>query len=143
MTKDGIVTMDDYESEWDEEPLGYAIAHSPDYYDLIELPNGRHVPVPIARGLLGGAIIDAIPVSKKVRDSQFFYCVQCDQYQTMIDKLCHPQELIMPLENGHSFFRCKQHKPTTDEENAQKEAMLVRLVLNGMYRSLRYVEAKV
>jgi membrane-bound inhibitor of C-type lysozyme len=55
--------------------------------------------------------------------------------------MCSPQRFIIPLMNGYSFYRCKQHKPTTPEENKAKEEMLVRLVLDGMYRSLRYVRA--
>jgi hypothetical protein len=140
MTENGIVTMDDWEDEFqDYVPV---FPKPEDYYDLIELPNGRHVPVPIAKRLVGERLIEELPVSRKVRDSKFFYCVQCDQYQTMMDKLCIPQTLIAPLQNGYSFFKCKQHKPSTQKGNDAKEAMLVRLILSGMYRTLRYVEAQ-
>ena len=111
-----------------------------DYYDLIELPDGHHVPVPIAKNLIGWTIIESIPVSRKQRDGRFFYCAQCDQYQTMIDKMAF-SKLLMPLENGYSFYRCKTHKPYCKEENQAKESMLVRLVLGGLYKTLRYVEA--
>lgn len=113
-----------------------------DYYDLIELPNGHHVPVPIAKRLVGEKIVEEIPQGRKVRDSKFFYCLQCDQNQTKFDTLCFPQKLIMSNVNGYSFFRCKAHKPTSKQENEAKESMLVRLILGGLYKSLRYVEAE-
>lgn len=111
-----------------------------DYYDLIELPDGHHVPVPIAKNLIGQAIIERIPVSRKQRDGMFFYCPSCDALQAKIvaDGIAYAGT----SQNGHSFFRCKTHKPTSKEENQAKESMLVRLILGGMYKTLRYVEAE-
>ena len=37
------------------------------YYDLIELPNGRHIPAPIAERLVGKAIIERILSSRAVQ----------------------------------------------------------------------------
>jgi hypothetical protein len=111
-----------------------------DYYDLIQLPNGRHVPVPIAKRLVGSAIVEEIPMSRKVRDSKFFYCLQCDKHQTKI--LEEDGEFYEHHPNcGYSFFKCKQHNPQTEEDNRKKEAMLVRLILGGLYKTLRYVQA--
>ena len=110
------------------------------YYDLIELPNGRHVPAPIAERLIGEAIIERIPISRKHRNARFFYCPACDRMQTFVTE--HGVVWVGPSQDGYSFFRCKLHKPCTIEENKAKESMLVRLILNGMYKSLRYVEAE-
>ena len=129
--------------EWDEEPMGYAFVHPEDYYDLIELPDGHHVPVPIAKKLVGEKIIESIPVSRRVRNQRFFYCVQCDQSQTMVDRLYIAQGFLFPsANNGYSFFRCRTHKPQTPQENEAKESMLLRLILGGLYKSLRYVQAE-
>jgi len=137
---EGIVTMEDWEAEYCP-----PMPRSEDYYDLIELPNGHHVPVPIAKRLIGEKIVEEIPQSRKVRNQRFFYCLQCDQYQTMIDRLTNPQNIpipTIPFQNGYSFFRCKTHKPYTKEENDSKESMLLRLILGGLYKSLRYVQAE-
>jgi len=116
---------------------------SEDYYDLIELPNGHHVPVPIAKRLVGEKIIESIPVSRKTRDQTFFYCVQCDKFQAMIDNiLLASGQPALPTSNGYSFFRCRTHKPQTPQENEAKESMLLRLILGGLYKSLRYVQAE-
>ena len=126
--------------EWDEEPMGYAFVHPENYYDLVELPNGHHVPVPIAKRLVGEKIIESIPMSRKVRGQRFFYCAPCDKLQTFIIEKGVPY--VGTSQNGYSFFRCKVHKPTSKEENEAKERMLVRLILGGMYKTLRYVEAE-
>ncbi len=118
---------------------------STEYYDLIELPTGRHIPVPIARRLIGEAVLGAIPKSHKIRNSEFFYCQQCADFL----KATHP---VFGLEIygvdvcdsfGHSFYRCKIHDPQSAEDFKKKEDMLVRLILTGMYKSLRYVRSAV
>ena len=130
----GLDLMGEYEAEYLRE------ARPEGYYDLIELPNGRHIPAPIAERLVGKAIIERIPVSRKHRNQRFFYCPICDRLQTFItDKGI---EYIGTTQNGYSFFRCKLHKPCTREENVAKESMLVRIILGGMYKTLRYVEAE-
>jgi hypothetical protein len=137
MTEDGLDLMGEYETEYLQS------VRPEDYYDLIELPDGHHVPVPIVKRLVGQKIVESIPVSRKVRNQRFFYCVQCDQSQTMVDRLCIAQGFLFPsANNGYSFFRCKIHKLTTKAENDAKESMLLRLILGGLYRSLRYVEAE-
>jgi hypothetical protein len=113
------------------------------YYDLIELPNGKHIPVPIAKRLVGEKIVESIPISKKVRDGKFFYCIQCDEAQQRIDELLKCQGVPPnPSPSGHSFFRCRIHKPTTKMEVDAKEAMMLRLILGGLYRCLKYVPAQ-
>ena len=135
--------MEEELSEWDEQPMGYAFVHPQDYYDLIELPDGHHVPVPIAKRLVGEKIIDSIPVSRKTRGQTFFYCVQCDKFQARIDNmLLASGQPASPTPNGYSFFRCRTHKPQTPQENEAKESMLLRLILGGLYKSLRYVQAE-
>ena len=135
MTANGIVTLDDWESEY------YPQTFRPeDYYDLIELPNGHHVPVPIAKKLVGEKIVESIPISRKTRGQRFFYCAPCDRLQTFIIE--KSVAYIGQTQNGYSFFRCKIHKPTTKAENEAKESMLLRLILGGLYKSLRYVQAE-
>jgi len=119
---------------------------SEDYYDLIELPNGHHVPVPIAKRLVGEKIVECIPMSRKVRGQRFFYCPACDQsqrkFEFVINREKYIADLSIPRIDGYSFFRCRTHKPTSQEELQSKEDMLVRLILGGMYRTLRYVQAE-
>jgi len=139
MTENGPDLMGEYETEY------LQAFHPEDYYDLIELPDGHHVPVPIAKRLVGEKIIESIPMSRKVRGQRFFYCAQCDYKQTKVEMTINREkwvaDILMPSD-GYSFFRCKIHKPTTKEENEAKESMLVRLILGGMYKTLRYVEAE-
>lgn len=118
-----------------------------DSMDLIELPNGRHVPVPIAKRLVGTAIVEVIPVSRRVRDNKFFYCVQCDQLQKQIADYplptMHPDyQPGMRITNGHSFLKCRVHNQDTAEDTQKKYDMLVRLILTGGYKMLRYIEAR-
>jgi hypothetical protein len=139
MIENGIVTMDDWGAEY------LRVVRSEDYYDLIELPNGHHVPVPIAKRLVGGKIVESIPPSRKSRGSRFFYCAQCDGGQTNVEAIINREKWIAeigPPSDGYSFFRCRTHKPTSKEENDSKEAMLVRLILGGLYKTLRYVVAE-
>jgi hypothetical protein len=113
----------------------------PDQYDLIELPMGKgHVPVPIARRLVGQAVLDAIPRSHKKRDNFFFYCPECDQRKGWQKEV--PWLAIIGVPSGYSFLRCKVHQAQTEEYYRFKEQMMVRLVLDGLYKTLRYVETK-
>jgi len=131
----------DEDDEMAQYENAYLQAERPeDYYDLIELPNGHHVPVPVAKRLVGEKIVECIPMSRKVRDQRFFYCPACDALQK---KLTEQGISFMATDsNGYSFFRCRTHKPTSQEELQSKEDMLVRLILGGMYRTLRYVQAE-
>jgi len=141
MAENGIVTMNDWESEYYPQTV-----RPEDYYDLIELPNGHHVPVPIAKRLVGEKIVESIPISRKTRGQRFFYCPTCDQSQLKVEAIINREkwtaDLSIPWIDGYSFFRCKTHKPTSKEENQSKEDMLLRLILGGLYKSLRYVQAE-
>ncbi|ADC64691.1 hypothetical protein Ferp_0517 [Ferroglobus placidus DSM 10642] len=91
------------------------------YYDLVELPGGSHIPVPIAIQLVGIKEVAKIPVSRKVRNDNFFYCLECDE---------------------HSFFKCWEHyEPEIDveEDLKLKEAVFVSLIRNGKHRKCRYI----
>ena len=138
--------MTDAFNEADEYQMSEAFPRPEDYYDLIELPDGHHVPVPIAKRLVGQKIVESIPVSRKTRGQGFFYCPACDQSQRKFELIINREKWIadfsIPAIDGHSFFRCKIHKPSTKAENEAKESMLLRLILGGLYRSLRYVEAE-
>jgi hypothetical protein len=105
-----------------------------DYYDLIELPNVQgHIPVPIAKRLIGQEILAYIPLSERNRNEAFFYCDGCALEQ--LDRSRDGPFIV------RSFFRCPKHRPTTKEENARKEGTLVQLILSGDYRELRYIRA--
>ena len=140
MAGEGLDLMGEYETEY-----LYAVRPE-DYYDLIELPNGHHVPVPIAKRLIGEKILERIPVSHKMRGQRFFYCPACDQTQVKVEAIINGEKWIAdlsePLATGYSFFRCKTHKPYTEKENEAKESMLLRLILGGLYKTLRYVQAE-
>ncbi len=100
-----------------------------DYYDLIELPNGRHIPVPIAIKLVGIKNVLKIPVSRKKRDEQFYWCDECaeESYEYGDDYY-------------GSFFKCRWHKSESEEENMVKELALKLLVEQGKFRKLKYIE---
>lgn len=105
-----------------------------DYYDLIELPTGEHIPVPIAKKLVGKEILASVPADEtKTRGDRFFFCQAC------CDELSYP--VVYGDIRAYSFFRCQQHKPTTKQETDRKEAYLVQLILLGNYRKLKYIRA--
>jgi len=95
-----------------------------DYYDLIELPNGRHVPVPIAIEAIGIRNVLKIPIAKEVRDDQFYWCNKCAE--------------LYPLYEG-SFFKCTWHNPESEKENEEKISILKRLVNQGEFKKLKYI----
>lgn len=101
-----------------------------DYYDLIELPNGRHLPVPIAIRLVGIKTILKIPVSRRKRDEHFYWCDKCAEYE--IDEVGFYEG---------SFFKCRWHNRESEEENRAKELAFKLLVEQGQFHKLRYIEA--
>jgi len=135
MAGNGLDMMGDYDTGYYPQTV-----KAEDYYDLIELPNGHHVPVPIAKRLIGEKIVERIPVSHKMRGQRFFYCTACDALQKRLSE--EGIAFIATDSNGYSFFRCKTHKPYTEGENEAKESMLLRLILGGLYKTLRYVQAE-
>ncbi|MCD6575830.1 MAG: hypothetical protein J7K73_01570 [Nanoarchaeota archaeon] len=88
------------------------------YYALIELPSGKHIPLPIA--LLDGAVglkdLKKIPLSKKRRDNKF-YTRPC---------------------GAPSFYRCPEWEVEEEESNLKKLA-LRRLIREGLHKKLRLV----
>ena len=100
-----------------------------DYYDLIELPNGRHIPVPIAIKLIGIKNVLKISVSRIKRDEHFYWCDECakESYEYGDDYY-------------GSFFKCKWHKSESEEENVVKELALKLLVEQGKFKKLKYIE---
>lgn len=97
-----------------------------DYYDLIELPSGRHIPVPIARELVGDKEISKIPLSRKIRDEEFFECPQCGE---------------------PSFFKVYQcdYCGYEDEEpewvSKAKELAFIQLIRQNKHHKLRYIRS--
>jgi hypothetical protein len=97
------------------------------YYDLIELPSGGHIPVPIAIGLIGRENICRIPIDRKrKRDDWFFICPVCS--------------FGGPI--SRSFFRCKVHSTKDEEEyNRTKERELAEIIKAKQYRRLKYIRS--
>ena len=95
-----------------------------DYYDLIEFPSGKHIPVPLAIEHVGLREVLKIPVAEKKRDVDFYYCEECDH------------EGYEP----YSFFRCQYHKPITKSETRYKLALLEAFIHAGMHEFLKYIE---
>ena len=95
------------------------------YYDLITLPNGGHVPVPLAVNLIGKEEVGGIPMDRqRWRDERYFHCDQC-------------------FGDGLSFFRCQAHRVVSDVEyNHAKEVFLVSLAELKQLKKCRYVRAK-
>jgi len=103
-----------------------------DYYDLIELPSGRHIPVPIAIELVGIKNVLKIPVSrKKVRDHCFYWCDECAKEHEPYTNLIY----------GGSFFKCLIHNTETYEENKLKYIALKELVRRKQFWKMRYITA--
>lgn len=97
------------------------------YYDLIELPSGGHVPVPMAVNIIGPAEVSKIPIDRKrKRDDWFFGCPVCS--------------FGGPI--SRSFFRCKVHSTRDEGEyNRAKEDELKRIIEAKHYRRLRYIRS--
>ena len=103
----------------------YRIELHLDWYDMITLPNGGHIPTPLAICLIGKEAVEGIPLDhKRWRDDKFFYCTKC-------------------FGDGLSFFRCKTHREVSDVEyNHAKEVYLVSLAELKQLKKCRYVRAR-
>ncbi len=101
------------------------------YYDLVELPSRRHLPVPMVGLIIGWEHLDRLARSPAVRDERFFYCGRCAE---------ELREGGNPQYYG-SFFRCRQHRPLRDGENESKWAELIRLQDEGRLDACRYIES--
>ncbi|WP_202320354.1 hypothetical protein [Archaeoglobus neptunius] len=106
------------------------------YYDLIELPSGGHVPVPIALELVGEKEIRKIPVSRRRRDDRFFYCPECDELSFFKHTPCDHCD---SQEEG-DCENCPEIKELELQYRA-KEVAFVNLIRKKQYRKLRYIRA--
>jgi hypothetical protein len=95
-----------------------------DYYDLIELPLGLgHIPVPIAKELVGEEEVRKIPLSEKIRDETFFSCPECGE-ESFFSGLCSSCN----SDEEWEIF----------EEERKKKQILKESVFKGMIRLKRY-----
>ena len=106
------------------------------YYDLIELPSGGHVPLPIALHIIGADVVKIPFDRQRKRDGRFFFCPEC---KTLQENAYH-HEYIDP---GYSFYRCRDHQHGRDESeyNRAKEAELRALAEAGKFRSMKWIKA--
>jgi len=118
-----------------------------DYYDLIELPSGRHIPVPLAIKAVGLEEVLKIPIAEKKRDGKFYFCEVCREYYCdyceWFDSGISLEELKEKCKNccaGYSFFRCKRHKPLGKYESDAKLAVFEAMIKAGMHEFLKYIE---
>jgi len=100
------------------------------YYDLIALPDGKHVPVPIAIEIVGVRNILKIPVSRLKRDWHFYWCEECAEEAYRIGE---------PYDGD--FYKCWWHSDRNPLDFKAKEAALKLLVENKQFYKLRYIEA--
>lgn len=110
-----------------------------DYYDLIELPSGRHIPVPIAIELVGEEEVQKIPVSRRRRDENFFTCPLCKVtgfYSGICSDCAATDEMITEEE-------LEEYLKKEDEDRRLKELAFVQLIKQKKYRKLRYIRADV
>ena len=103
------------------------------YYDLVEfLGSGRHIPVPIARKIIGAVALGEIPVSKKVRDNNFFSCPECGttDFYASIKYCCVEDE-----------EEIERREEAEEGERELKEKALAMIVRKGQFYKLRYIRA--
>jgi len=114
-----------------------------DYYDLIEFPSGKHVPVPLAIKRVGLKEVLKIPVAEKKRGWNFYFCEYCamDVCEWCDDIDCDGKTLCEEAyEAGCSFYRCMKHKPIGKHETESKLALLEAFINAGMHGFLKYIE---
>jgi len=113
-----------------------------DYYDLIELPSGRHIPVPLAIKRVGIEEILKIPIAEKKRGWNFYFCEQCalEACEWCGETFCYGDPFCdYAYERGCSFFRCQRHKPIGKYETASKLAVFEAMIRAGMHEFLKYI----
>ena len=112
------------------------------YYDLIELPSGRHVPVPLAIKRVGIREVLKIPVSERKRDWTFYYCGKCfEEFCILCDCGSEDGNCYWCDSNPYSFFRCKLHNPIGKYETSSKLTIFEILIKLGYYDFMRYIES--
>lgn len=107
------------------------------YYDLIELPSGGHVPLPIALNIIGADIVKIPFDRQRTRGGLFFFCPECKTIQ----ESAYHHGYVNP---GYSFYRCRDHQHGRDEAeyNRSKEAELKALAEAGKFRSMKWIKAE-
>ena len=98
------------------------------YFDLIELPSGRHIPVPIAEQLVGQEKLAKIPVSRKKRDENFFSCPVCGEKSFYV------------INDG--CVEDDRDSQEIEEERQLKEKAFTIIIRNGQFWKLRYIRAE-
>lgn len=118
-----------------------------DYYDLIELPSGRHIPVPVAIRTIGLEEVLKIPVANKKRNRTFYFCEKCREYycewycyDDWSDDFGYAGGDCSECLAGYSFFRCMRHKPLGKFETQSKLAILEAMIHANMHEFLKYIE---
>jgi|Deesub1362A_J573_1020465.scaffolds.fasta_scaffold23148_2 hypothetical protein len=104
------------------------------YYDLIELPSGRHIPAPIAVELVGTEEIRKIPVARKKRDHEFFFCPHCGESDFFKHYCCADC-------TDDYCDECPDNPDKTEKQIRLKELAFVQLIKNKQYRKLRYIRS--
>jgi len=111
-----------------------------DYYDLIELPSGAHIPVPIAKKLVGEEAVRKIPVSHKVRNELFFECPICGE-RGFYSGLCPDCWLDAEHDDELEEFANKWYYMRMSDYPL-KEKAFVNMVKKRRFRKLRYIKAE-
>jgi len=101
-----------------------------DYYDLIALPSGKHIPVPIAIEIIGLKNILKIPVAKIMRNERFYWCEECAK----------EAEEWGEFYEG-SFFKCLRHSKDTQDDYELKYIALREIVRKKQFYKLRYIRS--
>lgn len=118
-----------------------------DYYDLVEFPSHKHLPVPIAINLLRRmgyvfqeaiTLINHIPISRRKRDFDFFGCPQCGLKSFFTGICAYCLELEEMDETSPSSDDYYQQKKIS---NKAKEILFISLVQQQKHLTmLRYIE---
>lgn len=122
------------------------------YYDLIELPGGGHVPAPIALKLVGEENIKRIPVARRKRDDNFFYCEKCGQrsfYRHYHNSppdcdYCDEWEYYEDDDCANYcdwYLEWEKKEKERKRNNRIKEKLLVHLCRTGQHKKLRYIKS--
>lgn len=123
----------------------YRLERGLEYYDLIALPGGGHVPVPIAVRIIGRAAVGGIPLDRQHwRDGRFFNCDLCRLEDTDLFLMTAGENgIVLPEGLGSSFFRCRKHFIGDSAEYSHaKEIQLQELATKKQLKRCRYVRAK-
>jgi len=109
------------------------------WYDLIELPDKSHVPVPIAIKMVGLRKILKLPISTKKRNRYFYFCKECAE-----DEMEWYDFGIDEDEPGYSFFKCRLHQRYADPVSISAKNIVFNRLINHpkLMNMLKYIEAE-